>query len=102
MEFKTPQDHREWIINQFKNDFRPKYDDGQDRHGGRLYYKPPFNMLKEELLDFVSYFYTLQWQMDHAIQTLQEAIAEEDWTSAQKALNILRMGNEEGRKEEDR
>lgn len=60
----TPAQHREQIVTRLADRFRAKYDKGQVEHGGRLWEKP--DMLAhaiDEVLDLVSYLFTLEDQL---------------------------------------
>jgi len=102
MEYKDWEEHQISIVNRFGKDLAAKYFEGQKLHGGRLYRKSTFPMMKEEAIDFISYLYTLE---DHLLEVkvlLSNAMADGDWALVGEAFNILMEGNPEGRKEEDR
>jgi len=80
-----------------------KYYRGQIEHSGSLWYKSGLlDMAVEESLDLFTYQFTLQQQTLMTVEKLFEAIKYKDWALAMEALNILKFGNPEGRKEEDR
>jgi len=100
-EFETWEEHQNYILARFGANFKFKYEVGQKEHGGRLWKKAPFNMLKDEAVDFISYVYTLENHLNDVTSLLTNAIVAEDWALVGDALNVLQVGNEEGRMEED-
>jgi hypothetical protein len=102
MEYNSWEDHQEAILGKFRSEFQDKYAIGQREHGGRLWKKPVFPMLKQEAMDFVSYVWTLEDQLIDVRVLLAQAIQDGDWALVSEAFNILLYGNDEGRKEEDK
>lgn len=100
--FETPEDHRDYILDEFSRLFKAKYLVGQTQHGGRLWRKSVRDMAKEEVLDFVSYVFTDHAQIDNAKQLLYTAIETSSWQYVTQAFNILEYGNIEGALEEDK
>lgn len=102
----TPDEHMDALMTTFEGAWREKYMKGQAEHGGRLWRKATFDFLVEETLDFVSYVGVLAPQLKRVEELLHEARTSENILDARnysnKALNILRVGNEEGRPEEER
>jgi hypothetical protein len=102
MKYSSWEEHKGSILARFESEFEVKYEIGQGAHGGRLWKKPSFPMLKEEVLDLVSYLYTTEDHLMDIKILLSQAMADGDWALVGEAFNIIVMGNPEGRKEEDR
>jgi len=101
----TPEDHMDALMTTFEAAWREKYMKGQAEHGGRLWRKSTLAFMGEEVLDFVSYFGVLAPQLKRVEELLHLARTAENILDARnyanKALNIMRVGNEEGRPEEE-
>ena len=102
MKYESYEDHQEAIMRRFEKEFAVKYFKGQEQHSGRLWRKSVFPMLKEEVIDLVSYVYTLGDQLPEVKSLLTDAMEDGDWALVGEAFNILEFGNPEGRKEEDK
>jgi len=76
---------KEWFLQQVD----AKYRRGQAEHGGNLWLKPVLPMLVEEVIDLSVYVQTLQLQVLHAHNDLQNAIASKDWTAVAEVLSRL-------------
>ena len=104
-EITTPEEHMDGLMSTFEAAWRKKYMKGQAEHGGRLWRKATLPFLVEETLDFVSYVGVLAPQLKRVEELLHEARTAENILDARnyanKALNIMRVGNEEGRPEEE-
>lgn len=102
---KTPEDHMDALMSTFEGAWREKYMKGQAEHGGKLWRKATFPFLVEETLDFVSYIGVLAPQLKRVEELLHETRTclniHDARNLANKALNIMRVGNEEGRPEEE-
>lgn len=83
---------------------------GVREHGGKLWRKNVLNEVWEEWTDLGQYIYTLHCvQLPRVIALLENALdnsVDGAWPEmsrdVQRALNILRVGNAEGRAEEER
>ena len=104
-EIETPEEHMDVMMSSFESAWREKYRKGQAEHGGKLWRKSTFAFLVEETLDFVSYVGVLAPQLKRIEELLHQARITDDIdyarNAANKALNILRVGNEEGAPEEE-
>lgn len=67
----TPQEHAQQIATRIVADVLEKYDKGQKEHGGFLWQKPGvLKMLRQELLDGITYEDTLRYQIQSALEYL--------------------------------
>ena len=89
----------------FEAAWRDKYMKGQEEHGGKLWRKAVLPFMGDEVLDFVSYFGVLAPQLKRVEEILEEGQnggTNQAFDAIGRALNILRIGNEEGVSEEER
>ena len=106
-DYDTPEDHKNALIDDFTDKWIAKYDKGQKEHGGRLWRKNCRSMLEEEVLDFVSYVGVMLPQLDEVENLLEQALYQINRDPGiardkiKAALNVLRIGNKEGRYEEE-
>ena len=101
-DYATSQDHIDDILDRFESEFTYKYAAGQSQHGGKLWKKSTFRMMKDEALDFISYMYVLEDHLLKLRELARLAIETGDLEYCNKILNILEVGNEEGIPEEDK
>ena len=101
-EVKSGEKHISIVLNNFSRVWTEKYLAGQKEHSGKLWRKPVFAFLVEEVVDLVSYVWVLAPQLARVEELLSEAITDGDDRKVLGALNILRFGNEEGVPEEER
>ena len=106
-EIETPEEHMDVMMSSFESAWREKYRKGQAEHGGKLWRKSTFAFLVEETLDFVSYVGVLAPQLKRVEELLAESLLPASspiyyQDRVQRALNILRVGNEEGAPEEEK
>jgi hypothetical protein len=97
MQYKTPEDQKKDIIKTVTDLFGAKYDKGQIEHGGHLWEKPVMGELVNEALDFLSYVFTMRYQLEQVKELLAQAASGKNPQAAQQALNILNSGNIAGK-----
>lgn len=80
-----------------------KYKAGQKEHGGNLWRKPVINFMGDELTDHIVYFHVLKQQWKEMEKIAKEGLNTKVPQAADalvKILNILTIGNAEGKREE--
>lgn len=103
-QIETPEEHMEVLMDTFRAAWEEKYMKGQREHGGRLWRKRTTDFLVDEVLDFVSYVGVLAPQLNRVEEILekgQDGSANQAMDAIRRALNILRVGNEEGTPEKE-
>lgn len=91
MNFESPEEHRESIVEEFSAAYREKYNRGQAEHGGNLWRKDNLSFAKEEVLDFASYVFTADWQRRKALRLLELAVqSPETLQYVYEAMSVLR------------
>lgn len=103
----TNEDHGKYIALKTHDKLLAKYEAGQREHGGSLARKATQNMILEEALDQATYIIT---HLDHLEEIKVIARKIQDISSvghatylyATQILNILEVGNPEGKEEEER
>jgi hypothetical protein len=104
----TPIEHVQKICAWFVQHAITKYMAGQEEHGGRLWRKPVWRYLRDEIIDMPIYFQVLEEQQTRVEVLLGDALkgfVVEDhpsYDSVQKAYNLIVYGNEDGIAEEEK
>ncbi len=102
MTYSKPEDHKQDIIKTVTTLFSTKYDKGQQEHGGHLWEKPVMGELVNEALDFLSYVFTMRYQLENVKTLLNKAAAQKGCPmEVSQAINILEKGNIEGASKKD-
>ena len=79
---RTPDEIREVSIMRFKELARPKYDIGQEEHGGLLDETVPIEKIEEEILDLWFYSQSLRVRHEAEIKKLEAQV--ERWKETAK------------------
>ena len=104
----TPIEHLNHIVTWFISHATKKYMAGSEQHGGRLWRKPVWKYMRDEVIDQVVYFQVLEEQQEEVLIQLKWALKAlpDDPNSAgifiTKASNLLEFGNIEGIPEEEK
>ena len=103
----TPIEHAQKICAWFIQHAITKYMAGQEEHGGRLWRKPVWKYLRDEIIDMPIYFQVMEEQQTRIEILLGDALSKmSDGYSGESdvkaAYNLVCYGNEEGTKEEEK
>lgn len=91
--------HLEWLANRADFLLRLKYSDGHSRHGGKLWRKPMIWNIISEVVDLISYVFTLESQLAQIVDMILAKPVELRTEEEVKILSILATGNEDGQSE---
>ena len=105
----TPEKHFLKIAEWFSRLGFHKYMAGQAEHGGRLWRKPVWKLIRDEIIDLPIYFQVLEEQQEALLVELEEAkkYAKKYGENIgcnlhiERAINIVEYGNPEGISEEE-
>lgn len=107
----NPVEHLNHIVTWFIGHVTKKYMQGQHEHGGRLWRKPVWKFMRDEVIDMVVYFQVLEEQQQEVMTKLEQALNELRNEGSdplivehfvQQAWNLLEHGNEDGTPEEEK